>query len=83
MLALLFTSLSGSAQLNLPNGSQKAGVYQRIGITDIEITYSRPAVKGRVIWGKLVPYGMDNLGFGTAQESPCRAGADENTVIHT
>ena len=33
------------------------------------------------IWGKLVPYGMNNLGFGTAKESPWRAGANENTII--
>jgi len=58
-----------------------ATVSQRIGITDISINYSRPSVKGREIWGKLVPYGMNNLGFGTAKESPWRAGANENTTI--
>jgi tetratricopeptide (TPR) repeat protein len=52
-----------------------------VGISEITINYSRPAVKGREIWGKLVPYGMNNLGFGTAKESPWRAGADENTTI--
>ncbi len=80
MTALLITSLNGRAQLTLPNGSQKASVSQRIGITDICISYSRPAVNEREIWGKLVPYGMNNLGFGTAVSSPWRAGADENTV---
>jgi len=69
------------AQLNTPRGSQKATVKQTIGTTDIYITYSRPSVKGREIWGKLVPYGMNNFGFGTAKESPWRAGADENTII--
>ncbi|HMB62648.1 MAG TPA: DUF2911 domain-containing protein, partial [Eudoraea sp.] len=38
-------------------------------------------VNEREIWGNLVPYGMNNLGFGTAAESPWRAGANENTVI--
>jgi tetratricopeptide (TPR) repeat protein len=76
----LFTSPI-EAQLNTPRGSQKATVKQTIGITDIYITYSRPSVKGREIWGKLVPYGMNNFGFGTAKESPWRAGADENTII--
>lgn len=69
------------AQLDLPRGSQMATVSQRVGITDIKIKYSRPQVKDREIWGKLVPYGMNNLGFGTAKESPWRAGANENTII--
>jgi hypothetical protein len=40
----------------LPQPSPKAVVEQRIGLTDVTITYSRPGVKGRVIWGELVPY---------------------------
>lgn len=80
-LALLFFSTQAMAQLNLPRGSQQAKVSQRIGITDVSIHYSRPSVNDREVWGKLVPYGMNNLGFGTAKESPWRAGANENTVI--
>ncbi len=40
-----------SAQVRAPRPSQKASVMQTIGVTDVSITYSRPAVKGRVIWG--------------------------------
>ena len=80
-LILMFCFISTSAQLNLPRGSQMAKITQRVGITDISIEYSRPSVNGREIWGKLVPYGINNLGFGTAKESPWRAGANENTVI--
>jgi tetratricopeptide (TPR) repeat protein len=69
------------AQLDLPRNSQRATVSQKIGISEISIAYSRPAVNNREIWGKLVPYGMNNLGFGTATSSPWRAGADENTII--
>jgi len=72
-----------NAQLDLPRGSQMAKVSQRIGITDVTITYSRPSVNGREVWGSLVPYGMNNLGFGTAKESPWRAGANENTIFET
>lgn len=75
------TSSTAFAQLNTPRGSQKATVSQTIGISEIEVSYSRPKVREREIWGKLVPYGMNNLGFGTAKESPWRAGADENTTI--
>ncbi|WP_408023297.1 DUF2911 domain-containing protein [Tenacibaculum sediminilitoris] len=74
-------SFNLKAQLNLPRGSQLATVSQRVGITDVYIKYSRPSVKGREVWGKLVPYGMNDLRFGTAKESPWRAGANENTVI--
>ena len=72
-----------TAQLDLPRGSQMAKVSQRVGITDITIVYSRPSVNNREIWGQLVPYGMNNLGFGTAKESPWRAGANENTIFKT
>jgi tetratricopeptide (TPR) repeat protein len=78
--AFMFCS-QAIAQLDLPRGSQMAKVSQRIGITDVTIVYSRPSVNDREIWGALVPYGMNNLGFGTAKESPWRAGANENTVI--
>jgi hypothetical protein len=37
--------------LRLPRPSQKASVMQTIGVTDVSITYSRPGVKGRKIWG--------------------------------
>jgi tetratricopeptide (TPR) repeat protein len=46
-------------------------VTQRIGLTDITITYHRPEVGGREIWGKTVPYGK-----------VWRAGANENTTIN-
>lgn len=78
---LLCFSSTAMAQLNTPRGSQMASVMQRVGTTDITITYSRPSVNGREIWGKLVPYGMNNLGFGTSKAAPWRAGANENTTI--
>ncbi|MEL0456151.1 DUF2911 domain-containing protein [Flavobacteriaceae bacterium SZ-1-7] len=77
----LVVSFNSFAQLNTPRGSQQATVSQRVGISDVSLKYSRPSVKEREIWGKLVPYGMNNLGFGTATEAPWRAGANENTVI--
>lgn len=80
-IATFLISTTINAQLTLPSGSQKASVSQTVGITKIYINYSRPSVNGREVWGKLVPYGMNNLGFGTAKESPWRAGANENTVI--
>lgn len=59
-----------SALLDLPRDSQHARIVQRVGITDITINYHRPLVKGRKVWGGLVPYGQ-----------VWRAGANENTTI--
>lgn len=60
-----------SAQDKEARASLKASVMQRIGVdTDITIVYSRPGVKGRQIWGGLVPY-----------NKVWRAGADENTTF--
>ncbi len=70
------------AQLNfLPQSSQMATITQRVGISDISVTYSRPKVNGREVWGGIVPYGLSANNFGTAKEMPWRAGANENTVI--
>ena len=52
---VLCLAVSASAQVVLPRPSQKASVMQRIGVTDVTITYSRPGVKGRKIWGDPLP----------------------------
>jgi hypothetical protein len=54
MLLFICCAQTASAQapaVRLPRPSQKASVMQTIGVTDITITYSRPGVKGRKIWG--------------------------------
>ncbi|RCS27854.1 DUF2911 domain-containing protein [Polaribacter sp. WD7] len=79
-LSFLFANET-TAQLTLPARSQEAEVTQRVGITDITIHYNRPLTRGRKIWGALVPYGFNNLGFGTSKSAPWRAGADYNTTI--
>ena len=60
VLLAFLTGLSAPlavAQLSLPEPSPPATVRQKIGFTDLTIDYSRPAVKGRAIFGKLVPFG--------------------------
>ena len=66
-LAAIATS---RADLDLPDVSQLAVNKQRVGLTDITITYHRPLVNGRKIWGGLVPLG-----------EVWRAGANQNTTI--
>jgi hypothetical protein len=52
VLSLFIASaISVSGQVKLPRPSQKASVMQTIGVTDVTITYSRPGVKGRTIFG--------------------------------
>ncbi len=68
---LSFLALGLQAQqLVLPQSSPRATVSQTIGLTDISVKYSTPSVKGREIWGKLVPYGKI-----------WRTGANEATVV--
>jgi tetratricopeptide (TPR) repeat protein len=56
--------------LKLPEASPAATATQAVGLTDVAITYHRPAVNKRTIWGDLVPY-----------DQVWRAGANENTTI--
>lgn len=56
--------------LKLPQPSQAATVSQTVGLTEITVTYHRPRVRGRKIWGEVVPYG-----------EVWRAGANENTTV--
>jgi tetratricopeptide (TPR) repeat protein len=81
---ILCISLANHAQQTwLPREpSPAATVSQTVGISSITVDYSRPSVKGREIWGKLVPYGWDKAGSAVGLESPWRAGANENTVLH-
>jgi hypothetical protein len=63
--------------------NKMASVSERVGITDVKITYNRPSVGGREgkIWGQVVHYGFLDLQYGTSKAAPWRAGADENTTI--
>jgi Protein of unknown function (DUF2911) len=69
---LLLCSFSSLAQpvMKTPDASPTATVSQTVGVTEIKVTYGRPAMKGRTIWGQLVPYG-----------EVWRAGANANTTV--
>ena len=67
---LLLTATSALAQVRTPRVSQNATLTQTVGLTDITIKYSRPGVKGRTIWGDLVPW-----------DKVWRSGANEATTI--
>ena len=55
---LLFANIvSAQPKVDFPSPSPLGTLKQRVGLTDIEINYSRPSAKGRPIFGGLVPYG--------------------------
>ena len=53
---LVATSRPAAAEVQQLWESPAASVSQHLGLTEIKIDYHRPAVKGRVVWGQLVPY---------------------------
>jgi hypothetical protein len=72
LLAAIFivTLVSAQTQLRIPRISQPAKISQTIGLSDVSISYHRPGVKGREIWGNVVKY-----------DEVWRAGANEPTLI--
>jgi len=70
LLLVVYTLALLSQQLQFPRLSPKATISQTIGMSEVTMTYSRPGVKGRVIWGELVPY-----------DKVWRTGANEATTI--
>lgn len=81
LAALTFVSAGWAQQLDLPRPSPKAAVTQTVGLTDVTITYCRPSVKGRAIWGGLVPY--DQVWRTGANEATTITFADDVTVEGT
>lgn len=80
--ALFSATILAQGVITIPRTpSPAASVTQTIGISTVTIDYSRPSVKGREVWGTLVPYGYTVQGFGAGNAAPWRAGANENTVI--
>ena len=69
-LAVILSSFGSQAQVLTPHPSPKCTLNQMVGLTDVEIEYSRPGTKGRNIFGDLVPFGK-----------VWRTGANSNTTI--
>lgn len=69
-MIVLSITLHVNAQIQFPKTSPLSRMEQRIGVTDIAVTYSRPSVKGRTVFGSVVPF-----------DKVWRTGANENTLI--
>jgi hypothetical protein len=58
LIMFAFTiSYAVNAQISAPTPSPASKIEQKVGLTDVTIEYSRPAMRGRTIFGNLVPYG--------------------------
>jgi tetratricopeptide (TPR) repeat protein len=68
---LLVASTQMQAQIVMPDLSPFATITQKVGLNEVRVEYSRPSVRGRVIFGDLVPYGQI-----------WRAGANASTKIY-
>jgi hypothetical protein len=81
-ISLLSTTAYAQGVITTPRTpSPAASVTQTIGISTVTVNYSRPSVRGREVWGALVPYGWNVQAFGAGNSAPWRAGANENTTI--
>ena len=70
-LAIVLAPFVTEAQIKTPQASPKGYIKQTVGLTDVEVTYSRPGARGRAVFGNLVPFGK-----------LWRTGANENTIIN-
>jgi tetratricopeptide (TPR) repeat protein len=70
VLAMIIANYVTEAQVKTPQPSPKSTLTQVVGLTNVEISYSRPSAKGRYVFNNLVPYGK-----------LWRTGANENTTI--
>jgi tetratricopeptide (TPR) repeat protein len=70
ILAMMIANYTTEAQVKTPQASPKSTLTQVVGLTNVEIIYSRPSAKGRDVFNNLVPYGK-----------MWRTGANENTTI--
>ena len=70
-LAIILAPFVSEGQIKTPQASPKGFIKQTVGLTDVEVTYSRPGARGRAVFGNLVPFGK-----------LWRTGANENTIIN-
>jgi hypothetical protein len=75
---LLVISAASAAAVDYPRVSPKAVLTQVVGVTQVTIAYCRPSVRGRAIWGALVPY--DKVWRTGANEATTIAFGDEVTI---
>jgi Protein of unknown function (DUF2911) len=68
--AIIIANFTIEAQVKTPQSSPKSTIMQEVGLTAVEINYSRPSARGRAVFGNLIPFGK-----------VWRTGANENTTV--
>lgn len=66
----VFTGFLGLAQIETPAPSPTSTIQQMVGLTEVTVKYSRPSMRGRTVFGNLVPFGKI-----------WRTGANANTTV--
>lgn len=69
-LLFLLTAINFQAQIKTPQPSPAAKIEQKIGLTDVTLEYSRPSMRGRTLFGNVIPFG-----------EKWRTGANANSTI--
>lgn len=70
LLMVFAVTFTVNAQIETPQPSPLQKIEQKVGLTDVSVQYSRPSMKGRTVFGDLVPYGK-----------LWRTGANQNTMV--
>lgn len=70
LLMVFAVTFTVNAQIETPQPSPSQKMEQKVGLTDVTVEYSRPSMKGRTVFGNLVPYGK-----------LWRTGANQNTMV--
>ena len=90
IIFIIISILLGSSIYIFAQGDQipkslRASVSQNLGLdTEVTFEFSRPGVKGRTIWGELVPWGLTpGNKYSDEKPFPWRAGANKNSIIIT
>lgn len=70
LLMVFAVTFTVNAQIETPQPSPSQKMEQKVGLTDVTVEYSRPSMRGRTVFGNLVPYGK-----------LWRTGANQNTMV--
>jgi len=79
ILTVVFAlTLTANARVKSPQASTSQTISQTVGLTNVELSYSRPSIKGRTIFGNLVPY---NKVWRTGANASTKISFDEHVMI--
>ncbi|MFN0048289.1 MAG: DUF2911 domain-containing protein [Cytophagales bacterium] len=78
LIIAAFVAFQSFSQINAPITSPPSTVTQKVGIIDVKVEYNRPSVKGRKIFGDLLPFGKP---WRTGANSPTKITFSDSVII--